>query len=78
MHDYLEAALEKGGQTGIGRSNQRELFVGDVVQAAIDSGMRTEMVLFAEGHYLDVGIPENLVQAIHSSSERFRESGIAQ
>jgi glucose-1-phosphate thymidylyltransferase len=66
MHDYLEAALEKGRQIGIGRSNQRELYVGDVVQAAIDSGMRAETVLFAEGHYLDVGIPDNLVKAVRT------------
>jgi glucose-1-phosphate thymidylyltransferase len=65
MHDYLNASLERDTQTGIRRSDQRELYVGDVVQAAIDSGMRIETVLFPEGRYLDIGIPENLVKAIH-------------
>jgi glucose-1-phosphate thymidylyltransferase len=73
MHEYLNASLERGTQTGVGRSNQRELYVGDVVQAAIDSGMRVETVLFPEGCYLDIGIPDNLVQAVHNGSVRSGE-----
>jgi glucose-1-phosphate thymidylyltransferase len=73
MHEYLNASLKRGTQMGIDRSNQRELYVGDVVQAAIESRMRIETVLFPEGHYLDIGIPDNLVQAVHDGSVRFRE-----
>jgi glucose-1-phosphate thymidylyltransferase len=66
MHDYLEAALKNGTQTGIVCSSQRELYVGDVVQAAIDEGMRVDTMLFAKGDYIDIGIPENLVRVIRS------------
>jgi glucose-1-phosphate thymidylyltransferase len=68
MHEYLNASLAGGTQTDIGRSNQRELYVGDVVQASIESGMQIETVLFPKGHYLDIGMPGNLVQAVHAGS----------
>lgn len=38
--------------------------IGDVIQAALESGLRVEAQPFAEGSYLDIGTPENLVKAI--------------
>jgi glucose-1-phosphate thymidylyltransferase len=43
---------------------QRELFVGDVVQAAIDRGMLVQSVAFPEGSAIDVGTPGSLVRAV--------------
>jgi glucose-1-phosphate thymidylyltransferase len=41
----------------------RELQIGDVVQAALEDGMSTEAVAFATGDSLDVGEPEALAAA---------------
>lgn len=38
--------------------------IGDVIQAALQAGLRVEAEPFAQGHYLDIGIPENLASAI--------------
>lgn len=62
--DYLHRFLERSvafPQAENGR--RRELFVGDVVQAAIDDGLEVQTVVFAEGSILDVGTPEGLRQA---------------
>jgi glucose-1-phosphate thymidylyltransferase len=45
-----------------------ELFVGDVIQAAIDDGLRVEAVHVADTPYLDIGTPEDLVRAVKSSA----------
>ncbi|MEW5961030.1 MAG: sugar phosphate nucleotidyltransferase [Chloroflexota bacterium] len=66
LHEYL-AKL----QTEIFKHKTRkkaakpdELFVGDIIRAAIQTGLRIETALFAEGHYLDIGTPEDLVNAV--------------
>lgn len=41
-----------------------ELFVGDVIQAAIINGFRVDSVLFENGNYLDIGTPEDLTRAV--------------
>lgn len=68
-HEYLAAAQTQRAQdnTGNDPSKQRELFVGDVIRAAIDAGLQVEKVLFPEGNYLDIGTPDNLVKAVHDS-----------
>lgn len=43
---------------------RKELPIGDVIQAAIAAGLRVEAEAFANGSYLDIGTPENLVQAV--------------
>ena len=57
---YLLQRLRTDGHTaGAGGEFQ----IGDVVQAAIDDGLHTEAVVFAEGLYLDVGTPQDLATA---------------
>jgi len=60
MHEHL-SALQKAREYA---SEQKELFVGDVIQAAIGDGLRVEGVLFPHGSCLDIGTPEDLVKAI--------------
>jgi glucose-1-phosphate thymidylyltransferase len=43
----------------------RELPMGDVIQAGIAAGLQVEAETFPEGQFLDVGTPEDLMQAIH-------------
>jgi len=68
MHAYLAAIQAPGrpDQAGNGRSKPRELYVGHVIQAAIEAGLRVEKVLFPQGSYLDIGTPENLVEALRN------------
>ena len=44
----------------------RELPIGDVIQAAIESGLRVEAEVFPEGHFLDIGTPGDLVRAVQN------------
>jgi glucose-1-phosphate thymidylyltransferase len=69
MHEYLAATQIKSPQddTGNGPPKQRELFVGDVIQAAIEAGLQVEKVIFPKGSYLDIGMPDNLVKAVRNS-----------
>ncbi len=41
----------------------RELYVGDVIQAALDQGLEAEAVVFPDGDSLDIGTPEGLALA---------------
>jgi glucose-1-phosphate thymidylyltransferase len=62
MHEYLGAALS--GQA----TASREPFVGDVIQAAIDTGLRVEAERFDAGRAFDIGTPEDLREAIRRYS----------
>ena len=56
MHQYLADAKA-------GAADAPELFVGDVVQAAIDRGLRVEAVQVSEDPFLDIGTPDDLAKA---------------
>lgn len=62
MHEYLAAAL------GAQPTAPREAFVGDVMQAAIDAGLRFEAQRFDRGRALDIGTTEELKEAIRRYS----------
>lgn len=42
----------------------KELYVGDVIQSAIDDGLVASSVIFSGGSYLDIGTPEDLQEAL--------------
>lgn len=67
MHQYL-AAIEAKQVQGIGGGVRpcQELPIGDVMQAAINQGMQVEAEVFADGNYLDIGTPEDLVRAVRT------------
>ena len=62
MHDYLST------RAGTNKK-ETELFVGDVIQAAIKNNMRVESITFNKGTYLDIGTPEDLIMAFRISSK---------
>jgi glucose-1-phosphate thymidylyltransferase len=62
MHDHL-AILLRAQSTA-----SRELFVGDVIQPAIDAGLRVEAERFDTGRVIDIGTPEDLKEAIRRYS----------
>jgi glucose-1-phosphate thymidylyltransferase len=55
MHRYLATSQDP---------EQREWFVGDVIQAAIHNDLRVEAVLFPGGTCLDIGTPDNLAKVV--------------
>ena len=61
---YLEAALERGAVAEA--TPRRELYMSHVIMAAIQSGLRVEGLHLPGAHYLDIGVPENLVQALRT------------
>lgn len=46
------------------QGNTKELYVGDVIQSAIDDGLVASSVAFPGGSYLDIGTPEDLENAL--------------
>ena len=66
MHQYV-AALETDRLRTDAGSNlvpQRELPIGDVIQAAIENGLSVQAEVFTDGAFLDIGTPEDLVRAV--------------
>jgi glucose-1-phosphate thymidylyltransferase len=43
----------------------KEVFVGDVIQAAVDTDIKIENVIFENGKYIDIGTPDDLAKAVH-------------
>ncbi len=68
MHKFLVDILEEQEQNTNENNiiRQRELFVGDVIQAAIDNNLNVEGVIFSDSTCLDIGTPDDLVKAIRS------------
>jgi glucose-1-phosphate thymidylyltransferase len=65
MHEHLATI-------GDDQARNQEVYVGHIIQAAIDSGLQVEAELFARGTYLDIGTPKDLARA-HSGA--FDQSG---
>ena len=57
MHDHLHAVNAPGG---------KELFLGDILQVAIEQGLHVNSVIFSDGSYLDIGTPNDFARAIRS------------
>ncbi len=68
MHKYLVGTLEEKEQNTNENNilRKRELFVGDVIQAAIDNNLNVEGVVFSDSTCLDIGTPDDLVKAVQS------------
>jgi glucose-1-phosphate thymidylyltransferase len=66
MHDYLASQPTATDMEGHSAPAPPELFIGNVLQAAIDQDIRVEAVCFPDGSFLDIGIPDNLVTAVQT------------
>lgn len=62
LHDYLEDFLKKhpDGNIKFPCGTERELYVGDVIQAAKKDGLKVDYVKFDDGDSLDLGTPDDL------------------
>jgi len=59
MHEYV-SFIQKNSDTVM---RNREVFLSDVINAAIQNDMKVDKVIFAGGNCLDIGTPEGLVKA---------------
>ena len=66
QHTFLKKRLQQiaGSTTAM----HEEISVGQVIQAAIQDGVRGQAVIFPEHTYLDIGTPENLFKAVEQST----------
>lgn len=63
LHQYLEEQVSKNEVTATtADGTARELYVGDVIRAAIRKGFKIEHVIFEDGSAIDLGTPEELVK----------------
>ena len=69
MHEYVTVFQKRKDDGNVGENVEKdqELFVGDVIQAAIHNDMQIDSVLFPNGNYLDISTPEDLIKAFQSS-----------
>jgi len=58
IHDFLVSCKTAGTP----ESNQNEIFLGDVVNAALAVGLYIDRVTFEYGQYMDIGTPDSLVR----------------
>lgn len=66
QHEFLKKHLKEiDGSSG---AQQEELAVGQVIQAAIQGGVRVQAVMFPDHSYLDIGTPDNLIKAVEQST----------
>jgi glucose-1-phosphate thymidylyltransferase len=70
MHEYLIKIQEtdKPMKAEYKSSEQRELFMGEVIQQAIDDGLQVEGLIFPEGTCLDVGTVDDLAKAVRNKN----------
>ncbi|MEM7028150.1 MAG: sugar phosphate nucleotidyltransferase [Chloroflexota bacterium] len=65
MHNYLQVAIDKMNSDVQDDSlSPPEVYVGHVIQAAIDEGMHVDQVVFQQGKYIDIGTPDDMIRAI--------------
>jgi glucose-1-phosphate thymidylyltransferase len=68
MHHYLAAITHDNPFP------QSEIPLGNVMQAAIDKGLRVEAEIFDGDPYLDIGTPEDLVRAVRTFATQIPET----
>jgi glucose-1-phosphate thymidylyltransferase len=66
MHEYLANRKEIEVQNNAlsNALQQKELYLGDVFQAAMSNKMHIETVFFQEGSCIDIGTPEDMLRAV--------------
>jgi glucose-1-phosphate thymidylyltransferase len=70
MHEYLKNIHKTNERVNAGNnaSEQQELFISDVIQHAVDNDLHVEGVIFPDGICLDIGTPDDLVNAVRNLS----------
>jgi glucose-1-phosphate thymidylyltransferase len=64
MHQFvLKYQKDYTAQTD-GNPKPTEVFVGDVIQAAVHTDIKIEKVIFKSSEYIDIGTPDDLAKAV--------------
>ena len=66
MHQFVLKQMNRCSAEPSGNLKNREVFMGDVIQAAVNTDIKIEHVIFEDGQYIDIGTPEDLAEAVHS------------
>lgn len=66
MHEYviIDQKRMSNSKADVKYEDDAELFIGDVIQSAVEQDMRIDSVVFKKGKYLDIGTPEAIAKAI--------------
>ena len=67
LHDYIADDRRMRSKCNV-NPNDSEVFVGDVIRAAIKESWTVETVFFDHGAYMDVGTPEDMINAMSNSN----------
>jgi glucose-1-phosphate thymidylyltransferase len=72
MHDYVTDTLKKSEKIKARNSGEEmhEVFLGDVIQEAIQRNLEIDNILFTDGKYLDIGTPEDMAKAFQFIQHR--------
>ena len=65
MHEFVMEHKQRYIAETDGMPKNKEVFVGDVIQAAVNTDIKIESVIFEKGKYIDIGTPEDLARAVH-------------
>jgi glucose-1-phosphate thymidylyltransferase len=68
MRDYIQhpqKTARSAHELNMGKTRQ-ELFLSEVIKGALKKKLHIETVLFSKGTYLDIGTPENLIEAVRA------------
>ena len=65
--DFMADYLQKIGES------QQEIVIGDIFQAGLDAGLCMQVVPFAQGRYIDIGVPRDLMSAVSRFSSYVAE-----
>ncbi len=68
MHEYLSARQRVMGIGGKGNntSKRQELWVGDVIQSAIEDNLKVDSVIFEDDGCIDIGTPDDMIRVIQN------------
>lgn len=66
MHEYVVSGQRTNEKfkDGAHTEEKSEVFLGDVIQSAIQNDLLIDKVCFDNGNYLDIGTPEDMVKAV--------------
>jgi glucose-1-phosphate thymidylyltransferase len=71
MHDFVSAGRLGGSSNdGMSLDGKHEVHVSDVIQGAMQVGMKIETVIFENGSCLDIGTPEDMLKAVRLLSSQ--------
>ena len=69
MHEHLQHILKtnRSGKIIQDDGTEREVYVGDIIIAAMQSGLKAEYVMFENGSTLDIGTHDDMIKYLKES-----------